>query len=140
MAIRRSALLILFAGFGFFPKVVPMERIAPPRYVVPSRTFKLEVISRTGDVSALRRRIATLLRQNDPSLSESADAPFVMRVDIRSYLGGNNSSIDGEWSLGDRHGREIAYGSVIASNAGALRARSAEELIDDAAESVARII
>jgi hypothetical protein len=69
-----------------------------------------------------------------------AGAPFVLAVNVRSYLDGNTHAIEGSFRISDRADRTIREGTLQASNAGALIRSSDEELMTEAAGDVVRML
>jgi hypothetical protein len=127
-------------GFGMFKTVVAIDRMAPPQRVLPIKQYALVLKDKTGRAEPLRLRIEANVRKTDPKMRMTADAPYVVTISISDFLSGNTDAIQGTFSITDRAGRPIADGYVSASNAGALVKDSNEELLEDAANDVVRMI
>jgi hypothetical protein len=127
-------------GFGLFKTVVGMDRVSPPQVILSVKQYTLVFRDDTGRAAQLRQRIESDIRAGDPEMKMTNNAPFVLTVNVRSYLSSNTHAIDGTFQLGDRAGRTIRDGSLSASNAGALVSSSDEELIAEAAGDVVRIL
>lgn len=152
MTIHTRALLlgaVLFAvsvashageGFGLFRTVVGIDRVSPPEVVLPIKQYTMEFRDDTGRAAGLRQRIESEIHGGDPDMKMTNDAPFVLTINVRSYLSSKTHSIDGTFRLGDRAGRTIREGYISASNAGALVSSSDQELIAEAAADVVRVL
>jgi len=127
-------------GFGTFRKVVAMERLSPPQRVLPVKHIAIVFDDNTHRAAQLRQRVETVIRESDPAMRIAADAPFTVTVHLREFLREKTRSIEGEFTVTDRAARTLYEGYVSASNAGALVNASDDQLVDDAAKDVARIL
>lgn len=127
-------------GFGWVAKIVDVDRVYPPDYALAHQQVHLVFEDKSGHAGPLRQRIEELIRAGDPRMKLTADAPYVLTVDVRNFLAYNTKSTDGTVRLEQRQGRVMYDGNFSASNAGALISESDGELIDDAAQRIASLI